>query len=92
MESASIEEQFLVKYNGIRIRLGIVNPISHITSGYISFDDSAFRNIISKKYKTWLVKHHPDKTEINNPTDIFIIKEYGVTLLQNDAPRTNGIS
>ena len=62
----------------------MVNLISHITTGDIPFDDSAFRNIITKKYKTWPIKHHPDKVEVTNTTDEFIIKEYGVTLLQND--------
>ena len=62
----------------------MVDPISHITTGDIPFDDSAFRNIITKKYETWVVKHHPDKVKVTNPADEFIIKENGVTLLQND--------
>ena len=86
VESTSREQQFLVKCNGIGITLGMVNPISHITTGDIPFGDSAFLNIITKKYKTWVVKHHPDKVEVTNPTDEFIIKEDGVTLREVTNP------
>ena len=77
-------DELLVKFNETHFRLGMVDPITHIIGGDISLEDFSFRNIITKKYKTWLVKHHPDKVEATNPTDEFIIKEYGVALLKND--------
>ena len=75
----SVKQQFLVNYNAIRAILGMVNAISYISSGDIHFDNLPYRNVITKKYKTWLLKHRPDKVEINNMIDIFIIKEYGGT-------------
>ena len=82
MQMESAEQQFLVKYNAIRAILGMVNAISYISTGDINFDNLSYQNIISKKNKTWLRKHCPDEVEVNNMINIFIIKEYGGTLLQ----------
>ena len=62
--------------------IGRVNPIRHICDGEnIAVND---RREITKIYKRWLLHHHPDKVNDCDMVDIFIIKEYGATLLQHD--------
>ena len=56
----------------------------HPIVGDIPSNLSSNRHIITKQYKKWLVSHHPDKADHDDPLDIFNIKEYGSTFLAND--------